>query len=139
MKTKLGISVEIFAAAIFFVALFGGFTPVILLAGYALLMEEDEWLKKSAVKAVALLIIINIGLYFIGLLPDVLGWISSILHLFKANLSYSLVTNILNIFSGALSIIKELLFVILGIMALKKETLSIPVVDSVIAKIFPAE
>lgn len=54
MKTKLGISVGLLGTMVYFAALFGGYTPVILLAGYVLLFEENEWLKKAAIKAVAL-------------------------------------------------------------------------------------
>ena len=54
-KTKLGISVGLFGAIIFAVALFGGYIPSILLVGYVLLMETNEWLRKSAVKALATL------------------------------------------------------------------------------------
>ena len=45
-KTKLGITIAMFAAAIYVVALVGGYVPAILLGGYVLLREENEWLKK---------------------------------------------------------------------------------------------
>ena len=52
-KTKLGITIAMFAAAIYVVALGGGYVPAILLGGYVLLREENEWLKWNAVRAVA--------------------------------------------------------------------------------------
>ena len=54
-KTKFGITVGLFAAAIYFAAIFGGYVPVLLLGGYALIAEKDGWLKRVAIKAVAIL------------------------------------------------------------------------------------
>ena len=50
MKTKLGISVGILAAATYLAALIG-ITPLLLVAGYILIVEENDFLKKTAVKA----------------------------------------------------------------------------------------
>lgn len=47
-KTKLGVSVGIFGAFLYVAALFGGYIAITLLAGYVLLMESNEWLKKTA-------------------------------------------------------------------------------------------
>ena len=55
-KTRLGISVGMLGATIYLSGLFGGYVAILLLAGYSLLFEENIWLKKSAVKAVALLL-----------------------------------------------------------------------------------
>ncbi len=55
-KTKLGISVGLLGAAIYFMGLFSGYMVAVLLAGYVLLFEENEWLKKSAVKAIAVVL-----------------------------------------------------------------------------------
>ena len=42
-KTKLGISVGLLGAAIYFMGLFGGYLVAVLLAGYILMFEENEW------------------------------------------------------------------------------------------------
>ena len=54
-KTKIGMTVGLLGAAIYFIGLFSGYLTVVLLIGYVLLFEENEWLRKSAVKAVALI------------------------------------------------------------------------------------
>lgn len=54
-KTKLGLSVGLVGAALYFLGLFS-FIPAFLLAAYVLLMEENQWLKRAAVKMVAVLI-----------------------------------------------------------------------------------
>lgn len=46
-KTKLGISVGLLGAMLFFSCYFGGYTIAIIIAGYVLLFEENAWLKKQ--------------------------------------------------------------------------------------------
>ena len=50
-KTKLGLTVGLVGAGLYFLGLFS-FIPAFLLAAYVLLMEDNEWLKKTAVKMV---------------------------------------------------------------------------------------
>ena len=52
-KTKIGISVGVMGAVMYFASLFGGYIPMLLLAGYIFLKEENIWLRKAAFKAVA--------------------------------------------------------------------------------------
>ena len=66
-KTKLGISVGLFGALVFAAALFGGYMSSIIILGYVLLFEANEWLKKSAVKAVATLVAFSFVTAVIGL------------------------------------------------------------------------
>ena len=44
-KSKLGIPVTLLAAAAALLGLYGGYVAVIVLVGYVLLVEENEWLK----------------------------------------------------------------------------------------------
>lgn len=53
MKTKLGVSVGLAAAGVYVLAVLGNYTAILLAVGYIFLMEEDAWLKKSALKALA--------------------------------------------------------------------------------------
>lgn len=43
-------------AAIYLTELFSGYLVAVLIAGYVLLFEENGWLKRSAVKAVSLMV-----------------------------------------------------------------------------------
>lgn len=134
MKTKLGISVGLFGAAIYFTALLGGYTPVILLSGYVLLCEENEWLKKTAVKAVALLISIAFLTTLINLIPDLLSWINSLVLLFEGAFEYQKVNSFIGVITGAISIIRICLFLVLGVKALNQSTIAIPFVDEMLEK-----
>ncbi|MCI5856256.1 MAG: hypothetical protein MR016_02680 [Agathobacter sp.] len=133
-KTKLGISVGIAAAAIYFVAYFGGYVPAILMAGYVLIAEENQWLKRSAVKAVATLACFSALFAVIGLLPDALSWIGSLVDLFNGSFSYSVVSKILSVITEALDIAKTVIFLMLGVKALTQATIKVPFVDNFLNK-----
>lgn len=133
-KTKLGISVGIAAAAIYFVAYFGGYVPAILMAGYVLIAEENQWLKRSAVKAVATLACFSALFAVIGLLPDALSWIGSLVDLFNGSFSYSVVSKILSVITEALDIAKTVIFLMLGVKALIQATIKVPFVDNFLNK-----
>lgn len=133
-KTKLGISVGIAAAAIYFVAYFGGYVPAILMAGYVLIAEENQWLKRSAVKAVATLACFSALFAVIGLLPDALSWIGSLVDLFNGSFSYSVVSKILSVITEALDIAKTVIFLMLGVKALTQATIKVPFVDNLLNK-----
>lgn len=133
-KTKLGISVGIAAAAIYFIAYFGGYIPAILMAGYVLIAEENQWLKRSAVKAVATLACFSALFAVIGLLPDALSWIGSLVDLFNGSFSYSVVSKILSVITEALDIAKTVIFLMLGVKALTQATIKVPFVDNFLNK-----
>jgi uncharacterized membrane protein len=133
-KTKAGISVGIAGAALYFAAYFGGYIPAILLGGYVLIAEQNDWLKRAAVKAVATLMCFSALYAVIGLLPDALGWISSLVSLFNGSFSYSIVTKILNVITDAIDIVRTVVFLMLGVKALTMSTIKVPFVDSFINK-----
>lgn len=133
-KTKLGVSVGILGACIYFLALFGSYTPTILLAGYVLLREENEWLKKCAVKAVAVMITISVAINVFELIPDVIFWINSIFATIGLGFGYSFITSVIGVFTGGLSIVKTCVLLLLGLTALNQGTIKVPVVDKMIEK-----
>ena len=136
MKSKLGISVGLLGAGIYLVALFGGYPAVIVLAGYVLLVEENEWLKKSAVKAVALLMTISFAITLINLVPDLLSWISSLVSIFKGTFNYGVVSSVISLITKAIDIVRTCLFLLLGAKALNHGTVAISFVDKIINKYF---
>lgn len=133
-KTKLGISVGIAGAAIYFVAYFGGYIPAILMAGYVLIAEENLWLKRSAVKAVTTLACFSVLFAIIGLLPDALSWIQTLVNVFNGSFDYGIVSKILSVFTEAISIVKTVIFLMLGVKALSMATIKVPFVDNFINK-----
>ena len=71
-KSKLGLSIRAFGAIIFLCGLLG-YVPLIVCAGYVLLAEENERLKKFAIKAVV----------FVGLLAVASALIDSLDSVFS--------------------------------------------------------
>lgn len=133
-KTKLGISVGLMGALAYFGSLFGGYIVALLIFGYILLVEENPWLRKTAVKTLVLLVTFSIISYTIGLIPDFITFINTIFNVFKEHFSIPVVTSIISVITTALSIIKTILFLMLGVKALGQATLNIPVVDDIANK-----
>lgn len=133
-KTKLGISVGLLGAAIYFTGLFSGYLVAVLLTGYVLLFEENGWLKKNAVKAVALMAFFSLLTVGINLIPNVLGVISDLLGIFDVHFSYGVVNSIISVVIGIINLIERVLFILLGFKALNQGTIAVPVVDKLIGK-----
>lgn len=133
-KTKLGISVGLLGAAIYFLGLFSGYLAAVLLAGYVLLFEENGWLKKNAVRAVALMAFFSLLTVGINLIPNVLGVVSSLLSIFKVSFNYSIVSSIISVIVGIINIVERVLFLLLGFKALNQGTIAVPVVDRLVSK-----
>lgn len=133
-KTKLGISVGLLGAAMFFACFFGGYTVAVILAGYILLFEENAWLKRSTVKGVALMFGFAVLSAVIYLIPNAITLIDSIFNVFGGNFYITFVSNIIDVVNNALGIIEKLLFIILGIKAFNQGTIIIPVIDSLVNK-----
>ena len=128
-KTKLGVSVAAFGAFIFMAAGVGGFVPAVLLAGYVLLMESNDWLRKTAVKALATLAFFNFIIVLVGLVPDALSAIYTI-----TNLRIGFLSDLFNGVVRILGILKDLAFLGLAFKALNQGTVKIPVVDGIVEK-----
>lgn len=137
-KTKLGVTVALFGAAIYFISLFGGYTPVIILGGYVLLMEENVWLKKAAVKSVAVLTMFALFSALLGLIPGVISFVDDIFNIFGGYFTIGVVSAIVNMLLSALSLLRTLLFILLGLKALNQGDISVPGIDKLVNKCFEA-
>lgn len=133
-KAKIGISVGVFGAIIYAVALFGGYLPTVLLIGYVLLMESNEWLKKTSVKALATLACFSILLLVVELIPDALNLITSFINIFGASLYFSFINEVFSVISQVIYFIKDLLFIALIFKSFNQGTIKLPVVDNLINK-----
>ena len=134
MKAKLGISIGLLGAAVYFVALFDGFLALTLLAGYILLFEENKWLKKAAVKAFVILIGIAILRSLIALIPDLIGFIDNLVGIFGQSFTIWPLTRLIGMIDSAIYIARKVLFLILGLQALTLTSMPLGPVDSLIEK-----
>lgn len=131
-KTKLGVSIGLLSAVVYFTALFGGYIPLFLLAGYILLVEQNDWLKRVCCKAVLLLIGFSVISVCIDLVPNALGCISSFVAIFRGSFSYNAINCIVSVLDGILGIVKVVLFLMLGFKAYKIQDVKVSKIDSMI-------
>jgi hypothetical protein len=132
MKTNLGVSVGLLGSAVCFSALFGGYTPYVLLAGYILLFEENEWLRKTAVKAGVLMFLFSFLSSVIGLVPNALSLLGNLTGIFGVLWTATPVTSLVAAVNSALTIAEKFLFLTLGIKALVQGTRPIKTVDKIV-------
>lgn len=138
-KTKLGVTVALLGAALYFSGLFSGYIITIVLAGYVLLMEENLWLKKAAVKTVALMMVFSILSAVLGLVPGMISFIDDVFTIFNGSFSIRFVTNIITMLRSGLNLIETVLFLLLGLKALTQGTLPVPGVDKLVDKCFETQ
>ena len=135
-KTKLGISAALLGAVVCFSGLFSGYLLVFLLTAYILLMEENVWLKKTAVKTVAVLMVFSLLNAVLGLIPDLISVISSIFNIFNGSFSIRILSSIISAARSVLGFLETLLLLGLGFKALNQGTIKIPMIDKLVDKAF---
>lgn len=133
-KTKLGITVGALGAITFFAGFFGGYLAAIVLAGYALLFEDNAWLKRSVVKAVVLMVFFSVTVAIINVIPDLLEFVGNIASVFNGNFSIIKVNQIVNVLVSGLNLVEKVLFLGLGVKALSQGTIVIPFIDKKVSK-----
>lgn len=133
-KTKLGISVGLLCAAVYFTGLFSGYIIPVILAGYVLLFEDNEWLKRNAVKAVALMSFFSLLAVLFNLVPDAISFMGNIAAAFGGNFGINLLTRLVAAIVDIIDIVEKVLFIGLGFKALDQGSISVPVVDTLINK-----
>ncbi|WP_294498926.1 hypothetical protein [uncultured Gemmiger sp.] len=133
-KTRLGISVGLMGAALYLTAFFGGIIPVLLLAGYVLLFEENPWLRMAAVKAVAVLLAFAFLTSAIGMITDLTDMVVDLFGIARLSLSTLLspFTSFMSFIYDIVNFIEKLLFFALGVTALFQGNIPVPVVDNLI-------
>ena len=113
-KTKFGISANAYAALAFAVGLLG-IIPTLILTGAVLILEDNQWLKRMCVKAVAFIAIMNIFGVILMLLPDFLNIVEKLLLVVevdknvidvftKVDLIFAVFRNVLTIFTNVMLI-----------------------------------
>ena len=133
-KTKIGISVALFGAALYLMGLFGGYTIVILMAGYILLFEDSEWLKKTAVKTIAVMVLFGLIKTMLSFVPSAISFIDYIFAMFGGDFRIPFVSNFINAVVTVLNVIEKLLMLGLSAKSLNQGTIAVPLIDNLINK-----
>ncbi|MCL2203847.1 MAG: hypothetical protein FWB88_07900 [Defluviitaleaceae bacterium] len=130
-KTKLGISVGLFAAAIYFVGL-TTMTPLLLIAGYVFVVEEDLWLKKAAIRAVGIVLFFAILSSLLAMASNSTSLVNNFILLFRQSVNLTDVNRVITITQTLLNIVERLILLVLGFKALKQRTIGLGSVDKTI-------
>ena len=135
-KTSLGISAAALACFAYLIALFGGYTPLILVTGYVLIKEKNDWLRFSAVKAALLSLCFAVVSLVIYLLPNFISFINSICYVFEGSgIRSSAISNIANALDNGLELVEKVFFILLAIMSISYKTLKLGFIDKLAEKI----
>lgn len=133
-KSKMGISVALLGAALYLTAMFGGTMSVLLLAGYILLAEDNQWLRLTAVKAATIFFFFTFAGAMVDYVPNAISLISSVATLFKGGFSVPVLTNIVAVVHNVLDFIEKVFLTILAVKALNQGTIAVPFVDNLVVK-----
>lgn len=134
LKTKLGISIALVGAAMYFLGALS-FIPAVLLAGYVLIAEQNEWLKRQAAKMIGVVVLFGVLSIAVGWIDDVVSVLNIIVHWFDKDVRYlSVPANLTSLCQYIISLVKEILLIAMGIAALSMKGVKLGVVDKQLDK-----
>ncbi len=134
MKTKLGVSAALLGAAVCFLALVGGWIPTILVAGYILLFEANDWLKHIAIKAVAVIIFFSLLSTIVGFVPNIITLIDDVANIFNGTFSIAIISKLVALVNTVLLVAEKILLLAMGFKALHQGNINFGVVDKLISR-----
>lgn len=132
-KTKLGLTANAYAALVFLAGLFG-LTPLFLIAGAALIMEENEWLKRMAVKAVIFVVSMAVINVIIGWIPDAITIVNNIVTLFDEPFSTGKFNTFINLLTNIVNILESIGLVLFAYQAYQGKYASVPLANKIVDK-----
>jgi hypothetical protein len=110
---------------------------VVVLAGYVLLVESDEKLRRNVIRAVAFVLAMMVLRTLLLTLDDALGTINSLVHIFSRNAAVIELPTYLDSFLGyVITIIEKVGLLIFALKATKGDDVKVPVIESVLKKGF---
>ena len=138
LKTKLGISIALVGAVMYFLGAVS-FTPAILLAGYVLIAEENEWVKRQAAKMVGVVVLFSLLSIAVGWIDDVVGVLNIIVRWFNSDVYLSVPANLTSLCRYIISIAKEVLLLVMGFRALGMKNVKLGLIDKPLDKFMSNE
>jgi hypothetical protein len=136
MGSRLGISAGLVAAAAYFLALFNSWVPLLVLAGYVLLFERDEFMRFSVIKAVGICFFFMFISVLIGFIPSGISLIREALAVFNTNFVNTFTqktTEIISFSRTLLIVIERIILIVLAVKALSNETVGFGPIDNIIS------
>lgn len=131
-KAKIGVSVGLLGAIMFFMGTIN-ILGAIVIAGYVLLKEENQWLKKAAVKMLIVVATFGVLLAGMGLVNDVVDVINVMINWFTYK-NIDLPLGIDKIYRYVCYFGQDALLLLLGFKALSMGTIKLGFFDKIINK-----
>ena len=131
-KTKLGISVSLLAAIMFFSGTVSALVTA-LIVGYVLLKEEDEWLRSSAVKVMIVIVTFGVLRGGVGMIDDVFSFITYVVQWFTYK-TVNVPLNLDRMLSVTFNFFEDALLILFGFKALTKGTVKVNFIDKLVNK-----
>lgn len=138
LKTKLGISIALVGAAMYFLGAIS-FIPAVLLAGYVLIAEQNEWVKRQAAKMIGIVVMFGLVNIAVGWIDDFVSVLNIIVRWFNQDVYLSVPANLTSLFRFIISVIEEVLLLIMGFKALGMKNVKIVLVDKLLDKFMSSE
>ena len=130
--TKIGVPAKLLAGFAYLAAFFGGYTPFLLIGGYVLLREQNDWLRFHALRAGLLMLCFSVAGAVVSLIPNLMSWLGTWFTLFGGNFPPSFIYNIQSVLISTLDLLEKVLFLLLGLFAFLGKDLALPLLDKVV-------
>ena len=115
--SKTGLEMRLVRLLIFFMAAFGGYTPLLLVAGFVFLVEEDDGLREDVLKAFFITISYSIIKLIVGYIPTIINWFVVLLSL---NFESAGINRYFRIATEMLEFLRTVILLKLGLDAYRK-------------------
>lgn len=134
LKTKLGVSIALVGAAMYFLGAIS-FIPAVLLAGVMLIMEDNAWVKRQAAKMIGVVIVFSLLGIAVGWVDDAVSLLNTIVHWFSKDAKWLAIPgNFTSFIKLIINVAEEVLLIVMGFMALKMKEIRFGLVDKLLDK-----
>ena len=130
--TKIGVPAKLLAGLTYVAAFFSGYTAFLLMGGYVLLREQNDWLRFQTVKAGVLLVCFSLAGAVVSLIPNLFSWIGDWVNLFGGSFRVAFIFDLQSVLNSTLNLLEKLLFLVLGILAFRGKDLPIAPLDKLV-------
>lgn len=129
-KGKTGLTLTFYAVFAFVAAFFGGVTAALLVAGFVIVAEKNDWLTKQALEAVFLTMTISL-LNFIfnkceAWLKGLIGWFDPYSY---GGDAYGVISNVFSFFIFLITVLEIVLTIVAISKVCKGKNAGIPILD----------
>lgn len=135
VKTKMGVPIALIGAAMYFLGVIN-FTTAVILAGCVLIMDDNEWVRRQALKAISVVIFFNVLYEMVNWLDEFCGIINIFVHWGDEYAkTFEIPANITSLLRRLISLTEDILLVIMGFMALKMKSIRLGLIDNLIDRL----